>query len=201
MSTTGASEVTLMVPTGWSLVDLDRLLDDTLISEITTILRQLDEDFADERADDLRREFQALRQRIGEEHVLLMAVRAREDLGAFDVMTLAIQGASELDASGVTNERKSESLLRADNVETTSDAKRDLHGKARFHRSEPTRGIHGGLWPSRVQVVLPATAVRRGFVLTLLSSRTNSGHDLEREGLLVAESLLEDHASAKGDEG
>lgn len=178
--------VFITMPEGWCIVDIERLLDAELPRLISAALSD-DPDAPDTVA--LSEEFRALRERVANERMLLIAVRRRTRRPGHDVVTFAVLSASAAQSSDTPSSLDTRTAGQSE-VVALSDQ------NAVVYRMRPLAG--GGSYPSCVQVQLRISSGLRAGILTLLSSEPGVERELVAEGMIIAESI--DHGSGRAAE-
>lgn len=190
MSATGGS-LTLTVPVGWQVVDLDGLLGDAVAE---AMIEALGDELGGEEREALHEAFRDLHQQVEADHVVFMALRVDEGSGAQEVMTLALPGDAAPPigsptpppgpAAAAGTDAGSEPRPHAIAPERPPTAVRLGEGSAIVHASVPT--ADGGSWTQLV-FFLPGT--REGAILTSISSASDRAEALKRDAIAVVRSL------------
>lgn len=158
----GEADLHLTVPAGWSIVNLDLLLDESFA---TAIADQLDAQSASAVEDG----FEELRDGVDRERLLLMAIRPREGGAEHDVMTVAC-----LDLPDRRVERSDSRMGQA--IVT--------------HATRPEPALSTTAWPTRVQAQIYSEHQSQSPVVTLLSSKAGTERELEDEATTIGRSMF-----------
>jgi hypothetical protein len=160
---TGADgDLRLTVPAGWSIVNLDLLLDESFA---TAIADRLDA----QRAAAVEGGFKELRDSVDRERLLLMAIRLKDGGAEHDVMTVAC-----VERADSHVERSDSPMVRA--IVT--------------HSTRPEPVLSTSVWPSRVQAQIYSEQQSRSPVVTLLSSKAGTERELEDEASTIGRSMF-----------
>jgi hypothetical protein len=183
--------LTLMVPAGWQVVDLDGLLSDAVAE---TMIEALGDELGAEEREALREAFRDLHQQVEADRIVFMALRVDEESRAQEVMTLALPegvdspGAPTAPVPGPTSTAATGAGTSAGSfvgeVGQSREAIRLGKGSAIAHLSAP--GADGGSWAQLV-FFLPGT--REGAILTLISSGNGRAEALKGDAAAIAGSL------------
>jgi hypothetical protein len=190
MSATGGS-LTLTVPVGWQVVDLDGLLSEAVAE---TMIAALGDELETEEREALRAAFRDLHEQVEADRIVFMALRVDEQSGAQEVMALALPGDSP-PPGGASSPAPGPTAATATSAGTpphpiTAEAERAPEairlggGSAIAHLSAPS--ADGGSWAQLV-FFLPGT--REGAILTLISSGSGRADALKEDAAALTGSL------------
>lgn len=190
MPATGGS-LTLTVPAGWQVVDLDGLLSDAVAE---AMIEALGDELGAEEREALREAFRSLHEQVEADRIVFMALRVDEPSGAQEVMTLALPGDADPlgDAPAFTPGPAAATApsVASPTGSIVGEERRSLETirlgdrSAIAHLSAPD--ADGGSWAQLV-FFLPGT--REGAILTLISSGSGRAEVLKEDAAAIARSL------------
>jgi hypothetical protein len=190
MPLTGDS-LTLTVPAGWQVVDLDGLLSDAVAE---AMIEALGDELEPAEREALRAGFGDLHERVEADRIVFMALRVDGQSGAREVVTLALPGDAGLpgaptaSAPGSTATTATDAGSSAGSIVGEAGQSREAirlgEGSAIAHLSAP--GAGGGSWAQLV-FFLPGT--REGAILTLISSGSGRAEALKEDAAAIAGGL------------
>jgi hypothetical protein len=193
MPPTGDS-LTLTVPAGWQVVDLDGLLSHAVAE---ALIEALDDEIEPPEREALRAGFDDLHEQVEADRIVFMALRVDGQSRAQEVVTLALPGdvgprgvptASVPGAAATTESAATGAGSSPDSfvgeAGQSHEAIRLCERSAIAHLSAPD--AEGGSWAQLV-FFLPGT--REGAILTLISSGSGCAEALKKDATAIAGSL------------